>query len=364
MDIKSLEKNEKLLVLSIDRDNDIGEKTGVNGPVIGRENVLKAANKLGLVDPEDTDFNALFEAVRVFDEIKGLFKQSTLVKQPQASIEVAAITGDKDRGIKSDFEISRQLDTILKKYKATGVVLITDGSDDEQTIPLIQTKVPIKSIRRLIVRQADQLQSTYFKIKDFLDESMENPRISSIVFGLPAVILVLLGLFGLTGVRYVLLLLGIFLVIKWFRLEKHIVGASDELRSSLTKRRFAAFFVYVLAVVIGVLGIYRGYTFMQNFLSRSFFEIIASFIYSSVFILWIAIAVGWLSRSAYKRKRSVGQISAIPIFGFAVALVLFGASDLIIEPNSAITAFLLYVILGGLLITLSVIMDKIKLFKK
>ncbi len=355
MDLKSLGKNEKLLVLSIDRDNDIGEKAGVNGPVIGRESVLKVANKLGLADPEDTDFNALFEAVRVHDELKSTFG---------SNIEVAAITGDKDRSIKSDFEITRQLDIVLKKYKATGVVLITDGSDDEQTIPLIQVKVPVKSIKRLIVRQADQLQSTYFKIKDFIDESLENPRFSSIVFGLPAVILVLLGIFGLAGVRYVLLLLGVFLVIKWFKLEKHITGASDELKVSLTKRRFAAFFVYVLAVVIGILGLYRGYSYMQTFLTKTFFEIIAAFVHSSVFILWIAVAVGLLSRSAYKRKKSVGRIASVPIFGFAVALVLFGAADLIVEPTSSITTFLLYVVLGGLLILLSVIVDKAGVLKK
>ena len=349
-------KKEKLLVLSIDKDDDIGQKTGIKGPVIGRADLLKTANKLGLADPQDTDFNALFEALRVYDELKLMLKDS--------NVEVAAITGNKDRGIKADFEIGRQLDIILKKYKATGVVLITDGSDDEQTIPLIQVKVPVKSIRRLVVKQADQLQSTYFKVKDFIDESLENPKFSSIIFGLPAIILVLLGIFGLTGVRYVLLLLGIFLVIKWFKLEKHIVGASDELRSSLTKRRFAALFVYVLAAVIGILSIYRGQNFAQKFLDKSFFEITAAFIYSSIFILWMAVTVAWLSRIAYKRQKNLGRVLSIPVFGFAVSLVFFGASDLIITPSASLTAFLFYVILGGLLILLSVILDKLNLLKK
>ena len=197
MEIEGIGKNERLLVLSIDRDNDIGQKTAIKGPVIGREGVLKTANKLGLADPEDTDFNALFEAVRIFDELKKSVKADK-------NLEIAAITGDKDRSIKSDFEIGRQLDIVLKKYKATGVVLITDGSDDEHTIPIIQNKVPIKTVRRLVVRQADQLESSYFKIKDFIDESLSNPRLSSIVFGLPAVILILLGIFGIAGGRYML----------------------------------------------------------------------------------------------------------------------------------------------------------------
>ncbi len=358
MDIQTISKNEKLLVLSVDRDNDIGEKTGVKGPVIGRDNVLNTANKLGLADPEDTDFNALFEAVRVLGELKKSFKPA------KGEIQVAAITGDKDRGVKSGFEIGRQLDIILKQFKATGVVLITDGSDDEHTIPIIQNKVPIKSIRRIIVRQADQLESSYFKAKDFIEESLDNPRISSIIIGLPAVIILLLGLFGLAGLRYVFVILGAFLIIKWLKLEKHITDASEELRSSLTRRRFALFFVYILGGVTGILGFYRGYTSMQIFAEKGIFEAVAAFIYSSIFLFWIAVAVGWLGRSAYKKSRGLGRIVSVPIFSFAIFLVLFGGADLIITPAASITSFLFYVIIGGLLILLSVIADKMKLLKK
>lgn len=340
---------EKLIILSVDRDDDIGQKTGIKGPIIGREAVLKAANKLGLADPEDTDFNALFEAIRIFDELKKTTK----------IIEIAAITGNKDRDIKAGFEISRQLDHILKNYKATGAVLVTDGSDDEQTAPLIQSRIPIKSVKRVIVKQADQLESTYFKVKDFIDESLNNPKFASIVFGLPAIILIILGLFGLAGSRYVLLLLGAFFVIKWFKLEKHITGVSEELRSSLTKRRFAAFFVYILSGLIGVLGVYRGYIHMQGFVEKSLFEVVASFTSYSVFLLWIAVVVGWLGRSAYKKVKDLGRTLSIPIFSFAVALVAFGAADTIISPTLQLTPFLLYIVLSGMLILLSVVIDKV-----
>lgn len=359
MDAQEIGKGEKLLVLSVDRDDDLGQKAGVKGPVFGRAGILEAANKLGLADPEDTDFNALFEAVRVFDELKEIKP-----KPAGYSVEVAALTGNKDRGIKAGFEIGRQLDILLKKYKATGVILVTDGNDDEQTIPLIQARVPVKSIKRLIVRQADQLESSYFKIKDFIDESMDNPRFAGLVFGLPAIVLILLGVFGIAGMRYVLLLLGAFLVIKWFRLEKHITGASDELRASITKRRFAAFFVYMLAGITGILGAYRGYLYTQGFIEKGIFESMAAFIYSTVFLFWLAVAIGWFGRSAYKRSRHIGRFLSIPIFSFAVALVFFGAADIIVSPIVSITTFLFYVVLGGALILLSVVVDKISLLNK
>jgi len=42
----------KILVLCVDRDDDIGVKTGIKAPLVGREDNLAAATKLGLADPE------------------------------------------------------------------------------------------------------------------------------------------------------------------------------------------------------------------------------------------------------------------------------------------------------------------------
>ena len=46
-----------LLVIAIDRDNDLGRKTGIRSPVLGRESNVKAAIELGLADPEESDTN-------------------------------------------------------------------------------------------------------------------------------------------------------------------------------------------------------------------------------------------------------------------------------------------------------------------
>ena len=39
-----------ILVLCVDRDNDLFEKAKVHGPIIGREENLNAATKLALID--------------------------------------------------------------------------------------------------------------------------------------------------------------------------------------------------------------------------------------------------------------------------------------------------------------------------
>ena len=45
----------KLLVICIDRDDDIGKKAGIVSPVVGRNACLDAAQRLALEDPEDDD---------------------------------------------------------------------------------------------------------------------------------------------------------------------------------------------------------------------------------------------------------------------------------------------------------------------
>ena len=51
-------------MLAIDRDDDFGKKAGVRGPVIGRDACIDAALKLSLADPEDSDANVLYAAVK------------------------------------------------------------------------------------------------------------------------------------------------------------------------------------------------------------------------------------------------------------------------------------------------------------
>ena len=49
----------RTLVLTVDRDNDLGVKAGIRGPVVGRKATLSAALRLGIADPEESDTNAI-----------------------------------------------------------------------------------------------------------------------------------------------------------------------------------------------------------------------------------------------------------------------------------------------------------------
>jgi len=337
-------EKEKILVVCVDRDNDLGEKTSLKGPLIGKEMVLKGASELGLADPTDSDANSMFQAVKVFEEMRKQYRT-----------EVAVLTGHKNVGIQSDREITGQLDQVLGKFKADYAVLVTDGAEDENIMPIIQSKIPILSVSRVVVKQAEQLESSYYKLKDFIEESLDNPKFARLVFGLPAVALILYALFGIEGWRAIVGIFGLYLLIKGFKLEHYFYSVAEELQSSFTRRRFA-FFMYIVAFAFLAFASYRGYETMLNWTSVGFFEAVASFVSASVYFYFLAAAIAWVGRGISREKRK-RRIIAAPVFGFAIALVIYNAAELILRPEVSAFNFLLAIAIGFVLLFIALVIE-------
>jgi putative membrane protein len=338
---------EKILVLSVDRDDDIGRKAGVKGPVVGREGLLKAAQGFAIADPTDSDANAMFQAIKTTDELSNEFMA-----------EVALLTGDTEVGVKSDKKISDQLREVLREFPADAAVLVSDGAEDEHVIPIIQSHLPIISVNRLVVHQAEELESSYFKIKDFINESLENPKYARLIFGLPAIILILGAVFGAEGWRAIIGILGAYLLIKGFKLEKYVYNALDELKTSFTRRRFA-FFVYIVGIAFSAIAAYRGYTALQDWLSEGIFECAASFVNASIYYFYLGGVSAWLGRAISKRKeqKKGGKIIAIPLFGLAISVVIYTTSGLMLTPEISLLNFLMSLGIGFGLLVLALLIE-------
>src|SRR5437870_10649806 len=153
----------KTLVLCVDRDNDIGIKTGLRTPLVGRDENLAAATRLGLADPEDSDVNALLSAVSIYD---GLQKDS-------ADAEVATICRDVRVGSVSDLVLTKQLDQVLEQLRPDRVFLVSDGAEDEAFSPIIGSRIRVDHVRRVYVRQTPTAESLYYTI----GRQLKNPRV-------------------------------------------------------------------------------------------------------------------------------------------------------------------------------------------
>lgn len=240
----------RALVLAIDRDDDFGRKAGVEGPVIGRDACVNAALKLSLADPEDSDANVVYAAVKLYDELKesGEFDD----------LEVALITGHPKVGVKSDMELARQLEEVLERFPADGVITVTDGAEDEQIFPIITSKVPIISSHRVVVKQSEGIETTYYIIYRYMKEILSDPEVAKVVLGIPGMILLFYGIAKLIGVWYpesvkiisatitgaILLIIGGYFFTKGFRFN---------VRETMARQ-----FVFVISVIAGSLIITGG----------------------------------------------------------------------------------------------------------
>lgn len=212
-------KTERTLVLCVDRDDDLGVKAGIETPVLGREENINAAVSLALRDPEEPDSNAIFEAVRVFDLL------TEAVEREGGECQIATIAGSELGGVGADRKLVSEFNEVLKTFPATDIVLVVDGFTDEAILPLIQSRVPVTSVRRITVRHSQSIEETAWLFSRYLKMLIENPRYARIALGLPGILLVVIGILSVfnmlvyTWIAF-LIVLGSLLVVKGFGVDR------------------------------------------------------------------------------------------------------------------------------------------------
>lgn len=346
--IKTTKKN--ILVICVDRDNDIGEKAGIKGPIIGRDDNISMAVKLGISDPSESDVNAVFQAVKVYDEIKEEIKD--------AQIQVATLTGDRQVGLISDRIIESQLDSVLNKYKCEEVVFVSDGESDEHIIPIIKSKLKIPNVyvERVIVKQNRYLEGAYYMAYDFLSSVVSNKDMSRTFFGIPALMLILYAIFGITGWRIIIGILGLFLLIKGFQLEPYISRFIDELSLS-AKSGQISFFAYIVSITFLVVGVIHGYSASASATGR-YLLVISEFLNKSIFVFFLsAVFLGMGVLLHYKSKNYTRYLSYF-VSMFSVSWIVYAITLYIINSFSGIEEVIYALVISGFLIFLTFSLEK------
>lgn len=245
---------DNLIVVCVDRDNDLGKKTGIKGPVIGRKANLEAAAKLALADPTESDANCIFAAVKKFD----------LLQKTVKTLQVVTLTGHGKNGFESDRILNQQLDAVMKKFKPHGFVLVTDGAEDDQIIPILQSRAKIVSKETVIIKQAQQIESAFYTLK----ETIKDPYVARIVFGIPAILLLLFVAVGMMSFQIIAFVFGVYLLLKGFGLEEPIIDQFRSITDSISVQRIS-FPFYLASLFICAFGLITAY---NNFLTTQITE--------------------------------------------------------------------------------------------
>lgn len=243
----------RTLILCVDRDDDLGDKAGVEGPVVGRPDLLDAAQRLALADPEDSDTNSLFATLKLHTDSERDAAQGM-------QYMVACVTGHRRVGPKSDTRIVAQFESLLERLRPDRLIVVTDGAEDEHILPLLESRLPIDAVHRVVVKQSRDLEGAYYLlVRLFEDDRMRKRYI------LPSslAILVFGAAFALGHVTLavggMLFTLGLFLLIHAMGWETALGRVARDYYDGLRKGK-VSFFTTVLALALIAFGVMRAYS--------------------------------------------------------------------------------------------------------
>jgi len=367
--VKDVSTQERTLVLCVDRDDDLGVKAGVKTPILGREENISAAVALALRDPEEPDANAIFEAVKIYDHLK----ESAQGEESLAECQIATIAGSELGDVGADKELVSELTEVLKSFQASEVILVTDGFADETILPLVQSRVPVTSVRRVTVRHSESIEETVWLFSRYLKMLFENPRYARMALGLPGLLLIVIGVLSIlnwTGYSWIafLIVLGSYLVVKGFMLDKGVRNFYVWVReyspppfpSLITG--FAALTGFLL---IGI-GVYQGFYQASAFASRmtppqwigALPTLFGHFLSQAIFLVVVGISTVLFGRAIHwffeHDSRLLRTVDIMVVVAWS-SQIFYQASQILIDPTLSYDTLVFSIIVGIVLAVASVL---------
>ncbi|MFW6320485.1 MAG: DUF373 family protein [Halohasta sp.] len=236
------------LVCCVDRDDDIGRAAGVRPPVAGWEAVRSLVIDVGLAEPESTGVNSLLEALRVTRELRDEGDEAV----------VAVLSGNHESAITADRAIAAQVDTLIERYDPSEAIVVIDSVDDERVVPIVESRLRVDAVDRVIVRQARDIESTYYLLKQFLaDEELRKTVLVPLGIGLLLIPTLLLWFSPAVALAGVAALLGLAVLYKGLGVDE-LVGSVSEWGRRLLYSGRVAVVTYVAALGLAIIGVFVG----------------------------------------------------------------------------------------------------------
>ncbi len=362
-------KQKRILILCVDRDCDLGTKAGIKTPLIGRKVNLEAAVSLALRDPEEADANAMFEAVSLHDR---LLKEKT----PEEVFEVATICGSELGGVGADRKLVAELNTLLETFNANEVILVTDGYTDEAVLPVVESRVPVSSIRRIVVKHSESIEETAALFSRYMKMLVQNPKYSRIALGLPGLLIFIWSILAILGVGVyyyavtIVLVVGSFMLIKGFGVDRSAKSfykwAKEYSPPALPVQ--VGNYATIAGILCIAVSVYSGYSStidngkplpmdMGGWLSN-LPKLSAFFLQGSVYLVVVGlctILIGRTVRMYFDHDVRVLRNAVLIVSVAWSSVIINGAADVLISPSAGLQNLIFYIIVGILIAIASVL---------
>ncbi len=324
-----MEKRRKLLVVVVDRDDDLG-RVGIRTPILGRDAVLDAAIRFALARPEDSDANVLFAGLRVLDELR----------EKGYDANIVVVSGHPYDSVEADMRIRDQVRWASEIVGSREAILVSDGAEDELVLPVLQQVVNIVSVKRVVVEQHRGLEETLILLGRYVRKAVEEPRFARLFLGVPGLAIVVFSSLALAGYFWHAMLLGLLvaglaMIVRGFGLEERV--------SELITHTPITLIAYVASGILAAVAI--GLAAYQFSVGGVTIATIAETLRGVNFVLGLAATIAILSHAISKlvagNIRVAREVTGLAIVVVLVALVNSIASALeevqeVAEPSSLV----------------------------
>jgi len=308
------------LVVCLDRSADLQ----VEPPVVGWEAVQSLVTQMGVSDPEDSRVNCVLEALRVTRDLHD--------SDEEAVVGVISAAGDS---VSADRAVARQVDDLVAEYDPDSAVVVVDSAEDERLVPIVESRIQVDAVDRVVVRQARDIESTYYLLKQFLaDEELRKTVLVPVGIALLAFpILMTVAASPAVAVGVITAAIGVFFLYKGLGIDTYLAALPGEIQDALYSGQ-VSLVTYVVATGLALIGVFAGAIGVSATSGEAPFILGMRFAFDA--IPWLtaaalAASTGRLLDEIIRDDRVRSAYVNLPFGAVAVGLVVRGFSAYFLE---------------------------------
>lgn len=307
------------LVLTLHRGASLPER---ELPVVGRDAVESLVMAAGVDDPEDSRVNCLLEGLRVAEDID------------DATVGVISGVGE---AVSADRAVAQQVDQLVAEHDPDSAVVVVDSAEDERLVPIVESRIAVDAVDRVVVRQARDLESTYYLLKQFLaDEQLRRTVLVPLGAALIAFpILLFVAESPTMAVGTIAAAFGVFLLYKGLGIDSYLARLPGQIREALYAGQ-VSLVTYVVAGGLALVGIFVGLLGISSLNTPETSGIILGMRFAYGAIPWLTAAAlatgtGRLLDEFIQQDDIASAYVNLPFVAIAVGLAVRGFSVYFLE---------------------------------
>jgi len=298
----------------------------------------------------------IFQALSLYDELKSRGED----------VEIAIVAGNHMHMIEGDRKIASSLKRVIDETGVTNCIVVTDGAEDEFVLPIVQSRLPVSSVKRVVVSQMPNLEGTYYIIKKLLND----PKVARLVLvpvGLAMLLWAIAYLLDRPQIATIIVVgaIGIYLLYRGLGIDETLSSFVNALRASLTRGK-VSFSTHIVGIVLIVVGIIMGLmSLLVYYAEIGLLLYLLIFMYGA--IIWFALAgivssIGVIIDNFFYDRDSLVKVIVFPFFIGAIGLIAYGACIYAISMNNipgfpydvgTAIEYIFYGTLGGIICALA-----------